>query len=87
MSVKDPSRRWEIVGVVKDVLDRDLRTAAVPTIYVGYEQVTEPDRNISVALRGRGTVGEWTTRLRQELGTGASGRGADGREAAVTLRG
>ncbi len=64
---KDPARRWEIVGVVKDVLDRDLRTAAVPTIYVSYEQVTEPDRYISLALRGRGTVGEWTTRLRQEL--------------------
>jgi hypothetical protein len=65
---KDPARRWEIVGIVKDVLDRDLRTAPVPTIYVSYEQVTEPDRYISLALRGRGTVGEWTTRLRQEVG-------------------
>jgi predicted permease len=70
---KDPARRWEIVGVVKDVLDRDLRTAPEPTIYVSYEQVTEPDRSINVALRGRGTVGEWTTRLRQELGQALPG--------------
>jgi hypothetical protein len=70
---KDPSRRWEIVGIVKDVLDRDLRTAAVPTVYVSYEQVTEPDRFISLALRGRGTVGEWTARLRQELGQALPG--------------
>jgi predicted permease len=70
---KDPALRWEIVGIVKDVLDRDLRTAAVPTIYVSYEQITEPDRNINLAFRGRGTVGEWTTRLRQELGQALPG--------------
>jgi putative ABC transport system permease protein len=70
---KDPARRWEIVGIVKDVLDRDLRTAAVPTVYVSYEQVTEPDRYISLALRGRGTVGEWTTQLRRELGQALPG--------------
>ena len=70
---KDPARRWEIVGVVKDVLDRDLRTAAVPTIYVSYEQITEPDRYVSAALRGTGTTGEWTTRLRQELGRALPG--------------
>jgi predicted permease len=70
---KDPSLRWEIVGVVKDVLDRDLRTAAVPTVYVSYEQVTENERNIGLALRARGTVGEWTTRLRQELGQALPG--------------
>jgi predicted permease len=70
---KDPSRRWEIVGVVKDVRDRDLRTAPEPTIYVSYEQVTEPDRSISIALYGRGTTGEWTARLRQELGRALPG--------------
>ena len=42
-------------------------------MYVSYEQVTEPDRYISLALRGRGTVGEWTTRLRQELGQALPG--------------
>ena len=30
-------------------------------------------RSISLALRGRGTVGEWTTRLRQELGQALPG--------------
>ena len=53
--------------------DRDLRTAPEPTIYVSYEQVTEPERRISVALHGRGTTGEWTARLRQELGQALPG--------------
>jgi hypothetical protein len=35
--------------------------------------VTEPDRYITLALRGRGTAGEWTTRLRQELGQALPG--------------
>ena len=53
--------------------DRDLRTAPEPTIYVSYEQVAEPERRISVALHGRGTTGEWTARLRQELGQALPG--------------